>query len=101
MEAQKNEFFTKNSELSIEFSKYVLEHPEMDDFLTEEPVVVFLPEFDAALTDFNLKIAKEIESEGGRVLYVKVKQMAPKSASRLVGVEVHQGQLGLGLNYSS
>ena len=55
MEAQKNEFFTKNSELSIEFSKYVLEHPEMEDFLTEEPVVVFLPEFDAVLTDFNLK----------------------------------------------
>ncbi|MBE9575059.1 MAG: hypothetical protein IMF20_08045 [Proteobacteria bacterium] len=88
METQKNEFFTRNSELSIEFSKYVLEHPEMDDVLTEETVVVFLPQFDAELTDFNLKMAKEIESEGGRVLYVKVKQMAPKIASRLVGVEV-------------
>jgi hypothetical protein len=88
METQKNEFFTRNSELSIEFSKYILEHPEMDDLLTEETVVVFLPEFDAKLTDFNLKMAKEIRSEGGRVLCVKVKQMSPKTASRLRGVEV-------------
>ncbi len=59
METNKNEFFARNSELSIEFSKYVLEHPEMDDILTEETVVVFLPEFDSELTDFNSKMAKD------------------------------------------
>ncbi len=88
MKTHKDKFFNRNSELSIEFSKYVLEHPEMDDILTEETVIVFLPEFDTELTDFNLKMAKEMTSEGGRVLYVKVKQMAPKIASRLMGVEV-------------
>jgi phage pi2 protein 07 len=88
MKTEKDEFFTRNSELSIEFSKYVLEHPEMDDLLTEETAVVFLPEFDAELKDFNLRMAKEIESEGGKVLYVKVKEIAPKIASRLIGVEV-------------
>lgn len=88
MKTQKDEFFTRNSELSIEFSKYVLEHPEMDDLLTEETVVVFLPQFDAELRDFTLRIAKEIENQGGKVLYVKVKQMAPKISSRLIGVEV-------------
>lgn len=88
MKTQEDEFFTRNSELSIEFSKYVLEHPEMDDLFTEEMVVVFLPQFDAELEDFNLRIAKEIESQGGKVLYVKVKQMAPKISSRLIGVEV-------------
>lgn len=88
MKTQQNEFFTRNSELSIEFSKYVLEHPEMEDLLTEETVVVLLPEFDTELRDFNLRMAKEIESEGGKVLYVKVKQMAPKISSRLIGVEV-------------
>jgi len=88
METQKNEFFTRNSELSIEFSKYILEHPEIDNVLTEQAVVVFLPEFDTELTNFNLRMAKEIESEGGRVLYVKVKQMAPQITSRLMGVEV-------------
>lgn len=88
MDTQENQFFTRNSELSIEFSKYVLEHPEMDNLLTEERVVVFLPEFDEELTDFNLEMAKGIESEGGTVLYVRVKNMGPKSASRLMGVEI-------------
>ncbi len=90
MKTQHNEFFTRNSELSIEFSKYVLEHPEMEDLLTEETVVVLLPEFDTELRDFNLRMAKEIESEGGKVLYVKVKQIAPKISSRLIGVEVSE-----------
>ena len=82
------DFFMKNSELSMEFSRYVLEHPEIDDILTEDKVVIFLPEFDPELKDFNLKMAKEIETEGGKVLYVKVKQLSPKVTSRLVGVEV-------------
>jgi len=90
MKTQENDFFTRNSELSIEFSKYVLEHPEIDDLLTEETVVIFLPEFDAELRDFNLKMANEIESEGGKVLYVTLKQIAPKISSRLMGVEVDQ-----------
>jgi hypothetical protein len=93
METQDNQFFERNSELSIEFSKYVLEHPEMDEFLTEETIVVFLPEFDAALRDFNLRMAKEIKSDGGKVLYVKVRQMAQKVSSRLLGVEVG-GEIG-------
>ncbi|HLE87263.1 MAG TPA: DUF5647 family protein [Candidatus Brocadiaceae bacterium] len=82
------EFFMKNSELSMEFSRYVLEHSEMDDVLTEDKVVIFLPEFDSELKKFNEKMAKEIEAEGGKVLYVKVKQLSPKITSRLVGVEV-------------
>ena len=93
METRNNQFFARNSELSIEFSKYVLEHPEMDDLLTEETIVVFLPEFDVELRDFNLKMAKEIESDGGKLLYVKVKQMAHKVSSRLIGVELG-GEIG-------
>jgi len=88
MKIQNEEFFKKNSELSIEFSKYVLEHPEIDEIMTQEKVVIFLPEYDPGLRDFNMRMAKEIESEGGKVLYIKVKQLSPKISSRLVGVEV-------------
>lgn len=88
MTTREDEFFQKNNELSHELSKYVIEHPEMDALLSGESVVVFLPEFDPDLREFNIRMAREIESEGGNVLYVKVKQMMPKVASRLVGVEV-------------
>ena len=83
-----DEFFSRNSELSIEFSKYVLEHPEIDELLSEDKVAIFLPEYDAELRDFNIKMAKDIENEGGKVIYVKVKQLSPKISSRLQGVEV-------------
>ena len=93
METESNQFFVRNSELSVEFSKYVLEHPEVDDLLTEDTVVVFVTEFDAELRDFNLKVAREIESDGGKVLFVKVKQMAREVSSRLIGVEIG-GEIG-------
>jgi len=90
--ATNEEFFHKNNELSHELSKYIIEHPEMDSILSEESVIVFLPEFDPDLKEFNIQMAREIERNGGNVLYVKVKQMAPKVASRLVGVEVINGE---------
>ncbi len=88
MERKIDEFFIKNNELSMEFSKYVLEHPEIDDLLSGDKIIIFLPEYDPELRDFNIKLAKDVESEGGKVLYVKVKQLSPKVSSRLVGVEV-------------
>ena len=96
MEKENDQFFARNSKLSIEFSKYVLDHPEMDELLSDETIVIFLPEFDVELRDFNLKIAVEIQSEGGKVLYVKLKDMAHKISSRLVGVEVDAGDVAHG-----
>lgn len=88
MKEKSKDFFMRNSELSTEFSKYILDHPEMDKLLTEEKVIIFLPEFDPELKKFNLTMAKEIEDGGGKVTYVKVKQLSPKVQSRLVGVEI-------------
>jgi hypothetical protein len=88
MEKKFDDFFMKNNELSIEFSKYVLEHPEMDDVMTEDTVIIFLPEFDPELRGYNMKMGKDIEAEGGKVLYVKLKEISPKVTSRLVGVEL-------------
>jgi len=64
MTKHEDEFFQKNNELSHELSKYVIEHPEMDSLLSGEGVVVFLPEFDPDLREFNMRMAREIESEG-------------------------------------
>ena len=87
-----NELYMKgNSELSIEFSKYVLEHPEIDELFNEGRIIIFLPEFDPELKEFNIEMGKNIEAEGGKVLYVKVKQLSPKITSRLIGVEVAAG----------
>ncbi len=89
METKKDRFFLKNSELSIEFSKYVIEHPEIDEFITKDAIVIFLPEYDPELKDYNIKMAKDIETEGGKVVYIRVKQLSHKITSRLIGVEVN------------
>jgi hypothetical protein len=85
---KKDDVFKRNSDLSMEFSKYVLEHPEMDEVLKGEKVVIFLPEFDPDLKDFNLRMGKDIEAEGGEVLFIRVKDLSPKITSRLIGVEI-------------
>ncbi|MEW6107758.1 MAG: DUF5647 family protein [Nitrospirota bacterium] len=88
MKIKIDDFFEKNSELSIEFSKYVLEHPELDTLLTDDKTIIFLPEFDPELREYNLQVARDIEAEGGKVLYVKLGQLSPKITSRLIGVEL-------------
>ena len=82
------EFFTRNHELSLELSRYILEHPEMDEQIPPDAVIVFLPDFDEPLKAFNLRMAQELERQGERVVYLRVKALAPKRASRLIGVEV-------------
>ncbi len=82
------EFFERNHELSLEFSRYVLEHPEMEEQIPQDAVIVFLPDFDEELKAFNLKMAEGLEGQGERVVRIRVKALAPKQASRLVGVEM-------------
>lgn len=93
----KNKFFEKNSELSLEFSRYVLDHPELDESLKPEITIVFLPEYDPELKDFNLNMARDLEAEGVKIVFVKVRQMSPKITSRLVGVELAAGASGAAL----
>jgi hypothetical protein len=92
MNARDEAFFEKNSELSIEFSRYVLEHPELEASLTEDHLLVFLPQYDGELMDFNMRMAKDMEREGGKIVYVRVRQLSPKVPSRLIGVEVEEGR---------
>ncbi|CAG0939676.1 hypothetical protein BROC_00753 [Candidatus Brocadiaceae bacterium] len=78
-----------NIELSAEFSRYLFEHPEVEDKIPMDAEIIFLPEFDLELKEFNLRLGKNIEAEGGKLVYIKVKQLSPKITSRLVGVEVN------------
>ncbi len=83
-----DDFFTGNSELSIEFSKYVLEHPEIDDSLDEDSVIIFLPDYSPQLRTFNMGIAEGLIKEGRKVTYVRVKNIRPRQISTLEGVEI-------------
>ena len=78
----------KNIELSIEFSRYLFDHPEMDELISPESEIVLLPEFDDDLRKFNMQIGKNIESTEKKVAYIKIEKLRPKILSRIEGVSL-------------
>ena len=78
----------RNIELSAEFSRYLFEHPEIEDNIPVNAEIILLPEFDLELKEFNLKMGKDIKAEGGKVIYVKIKNIRPKTLSRIEKIEL-------------
>jgi len=78
----------RNIELSAEFSRFLLEHPEMEGKIPVEAELILLPEFDQELKIFNLQLEKNIEAEGGKVVYISIKEIRPKVLSRIDKIEV-------------
>jgi hypothetical protein len=85
---KENDFIEKNIELSSEFSRYLFEHPELSNQIPLDSELVLVPEFDTELRAFNLSLGSKIEAEGGKVTYVVIKNIHPKSYSRLTDVEL-------------
>ncbi|MCL6446971.1 MAG: hypothetical protein K6U04_02290 [Armatimonadetes bacterium] len=86
--SKEKEMIEKNIELSTEFSRYLFEHPELEEKIPAGAEIVLLPEFDAELRDFNLQIGKKIEAEGNKVIYIRIASLKPKIFSRLEGVSL-------------
>ena len=78
----------KNIELSTEFSRYLFEHPEIEEKIPSGSEIILLPEFDKELKKFNLKLGKNMESKGEKVVYLEIKSIRPKILSRLGKVEL-------------
>ena len=80
----------KNIELSFEFTRYLLDHPELEDRIPKGAQVVLLPEYDEKLKRFNMQTAKKQREEGQPVVYVSIKRLAFDRASRLVGTKIER-----------
>ena len=78
-----HECFEKNLELSTEFSKYILAHPELESQIPEGAQIVFLVENDPELSRKNLELAHQQKEEGQPIVFVRVKGLRPE-VSRLI-----------------
>lgn len=85
---KEKEMIERNIELSAEFSRYLFDHPEFEANIPKDAELVLIPEFDAELKEFNLKLGKGMEAEGSKVVYISIKQMRPKTFSRIEKVEL-------------
>ncbi len=86
--SKEKEMIERNIELSAEFSRYIFEHSEIEGKIPFDAEIILLPEFDEELKGFNLGLGKDREADGGRVVYISIKEIRPKALSRIEKVEV-------------
>ena len=82
------ELIEKNINLSIEFSKYIFEHPELEDKIPKGAQVVLLPDYDKELCEYNLMIAEKQREKGQPAVYVKIKKLLTPRLSRVSKAEL-------------
>ena len=85
---REKEMTERNIELSAEFSRYLFDHPHLEESIPSDAEIIFLPEFDSDLKSFNLGLGKELESTGKKLVYVKIERIRPKIISRIEGVSL-------------
>ncbi len=74
----------KNILLNTEFSKYLVEHPELAEKIPDNALVVILPDDDPTLCRKNLALARRHREKSQSVVHVRIKKLAPPPRSRLV-----------------
>lgn len=79
----KQELFKKNQQLSTEFELYLLEHPEIEESIPDNAMIVLLPEYDKELADKNIELAEANKEPGLTIVYVRVERLR---TSRIEGL---------------
>jgi len=82
------EFFERTLELSTEFDRYVLSHPETAEKIPQDALIVFLLENDSAFNKKSLEIAHKQCETGHPVVKVKVQKLLPPFETRLVNPQL-------------
>ena len=78
----------RNMILSFEFSRYLLEHPEIEVQIPEGASVVLLPEDDPELCEYNKQISGRERVPGQPVVYIRLGALLPEQRSRLSDVRI-------------
>ena len=89
------ELIERNLTLSTEFSKYIFEHPEIEDKIPKGAQVVLLPEYDKELYEFNMTISEKQREKDQPVVFVKIKKLLAPQLSRVAEAEL---EVKYGLN---
>jgi len=79
----REELFKKNQQLSTEFELYLLDHPEIEDKIPENALIVLVPDYDRELAEKNIELAKANKEPGQAIVYVRLEKLR---ASRIEGL---------------
>ena len=79
------EFAQRQLELTGEFGKYIIDHPEVDDLLPPESYIYFQIDGDEEFNRYSRELAEKRPREiGTPIVRVRVKGLAPLQGSRLI-----------------
>lgn len=78
------ELFNKNLDISHEFSKYLLNHPEIENKIPPDALVVFIVEDDLELSQKNIEMNRTNREPNQPLIFVKIKGIRPLEESRLI-----------------
>jgi hypothetical protein len=62
--------------LSFEFTRYLVDHSELEERIPTGVQVVILPDYDENLKRFNLKNSQRRREKDQPVIYVRIKKLA-------------------------
>lgn len=82
------EFFERSLELSTEFDRYILTHPEVADRIPPDALLVFQLADDPAFSQQSLELARAHRDPNQPVVLVQVQTLRPPFESRLVNPRV-------------
>ena len=82
------DFARRQMELAAEFSKYLLEHPGIDQTLPEDSYIYFEVDGETEFHRYSRQLAERREREGMTVVCVRVRGLAPPQGSRLIDPQI-------------
>jgi hypothetical protein len=80
--------FRKNQQLSTEFELYLIEHPEIEEKIPNNAMIVLLPDYDKELAEMNMQLAEANKEPGQAIVFVRVERLR---ASRIEGLTFQVG----------
>jgi len=79
----REELFRKNQQLSTEFELYLLEHPEIEEQIPDNAMIVLVPEYDQELATKNIELAETNKEPGQAIVYIRITRLR---TSRIEGL---------------
>jgi hypothetical protein len=82
------EFFDRVLEVSTEFDKYVLSHPEVAEKIPPDALVVFILKDEPEFNQRAIELAHQKRASGQPIVKVEVERLLPLFESRLVNPQL-------------
>jgi len=79
----RKELFRKNQQLSTELELYILEHPEIEEKIPDNAMIVLVPEYDQELATKNIELVEANKEPGQTIVYIRITRLR---TSRIEGL---------------